>query len=132
MDIRLDSWVRSLCQETIMANADFVLAQRNTFMALLQDEYHQFFLNENCFMNIEDMKFSMYFVKSRLSTWQKFRNFFSKNRKINLERYRICNASTPNARHCEVTISRAKGAFTHEIKLDGEKLKNKEVYVEET
>lgn len=132
MAIRLDHWVRSLCQEALYANTDYVLAQRNTFMALLKDQYHQFFLHENCFMNIEDMKFSLYLIPVKEKWWLRAWHFVTGKKKQGFSLFKIGNAAHFGALHCEITISRAGSAFGHEIKMEGQKLKNEEIYVEET
>lgn len=133
MAVRLDHWVRSLCQEAIYANADFVLAQRNTFMALLKDEYHAFFLNDNSFMNIDNMKYSLYLIPAKEPKWKTwFINPFRKNKNGELKKFNICSASEKGALLCEITISREGKSFDQEIKIEGQKITNERIYVEET
>lgn len=132
MAVRLDYWVRSLCQEAIYANADFVLSQRNTFMALLKDEYHTFFLNDNSFMNIENMKYSLYLIPAKKPLWTRLMNLLGKNKNGKLKHFRIGSASQNGALLCEISISRDGKSFDQEIKIEGQKIQNENIYVDET
>ncbi|MDP4207258.1 MAG: hypothetical protein Q8928_00455 [Bacteroidota bacterium] len=121
MQVKLDDLIHGLCREAHLANANFILAQRSAFKDLLKDEYHEFYLSDNNFLGIGELKFTLYLVPRKASWWKKL--WFSiLQQKVSDEwHYTLAKPANPKAICCELTIKREGDKYVEEVKLNDPK-----------
>lgn len=126
MAITLQQLIEAYCAELLKAHSTFLVMQRSAYIDMLGDEFNRLVLDDNHFLGIDEVSFSMYLrlrPRSKLVEW-----WCRLLQKPLCPIYELVSSSYPGAIHCIVTFRREGSAFKSTVTSDDKNV-NENIYV---
>jgi hypothetical protein len=129
MAVELQQLIKSFCSELLKTNNTFQVAQRSAFVELFKNEFDRIALNDNYFLGIEEISFSITLRAKRKSWIEKIVNKFL--HKSSHFSYEIVSPSCPGAIDCKITFRRNDKSYNSKVSIDNKEI-NSPLYVDIT
>ncbi|MCX7987017.1 MAG: hypothetical protein N2662_08770 [Bacteroidales bacterium] len=127
MAIELHRLIESYCTTLLKVHSTFLVMQRSAFFELFQDEINRLALNENYFLGLDEVSFSLHLRPRKppllLRWWNKLL------RRTSQPVFDLVSPTCPDAILCTVIFRRQGNEFKASIKMNEENVKQP-IYVD--